>query len=124
MQAEEDGLTLVLSPAQLAAVLQTGNLENHERLVNRLWGGAQLLGSALQLVAGGALVLAPEPTMLTKVGGSRMVSILGKLPCARFGPEKTQKTLPRWRVRASPTGLELATRPRTGPVLVSMLPCR
>ncbi len=74
MQAEEDGLTLVLSPAQLAAVLQTGNLENHERLVNRLWGGAQLLGSALQLVAGGALVLAPDPTMLTKVGGGVLVA--------------------------------------------------
>lgn len=69
-----DGLTIVMSPAQFAAVLESAHLSMHEKLVNRLWGGAQLLGSALQLVGGGAMLLAPEPTMITKVGGVVLVA--------------------------------------------------
>ncbi|GGH07018.1 RNase A-like domain-containing protein [Silvibacterium dinghuense] len=74
MAEVDDGLTIVLSPAQLAAVLQAGQLENHQRLVNRLWGGAQLVFSALQIVGGGAMFLVPEPTMLTKVGGGVLIA--------------------------------------------------
>ncbi len=70
--AENDGLTIVLSPVQLAAVLAGASLGAHERLVNRLWGGANLLFSALQLVGGAALFLTPEPTMVTKVGGGAL----------------------------------------------------
>lgn len=37
--------------------------------MNRLWGGAKIIGGALELIGGGALLLVPEPTTLTKVGG-------------------------------------------------------
>ena len=36
---------------------------------NRVWGGLRAVGGGIEAVVGGALVLAPEPTMLTKVGG-------------------------------------------------------
>lgn len=69
MADEDDGLTIVLSPLQLAAVLGGHYISAHEMLMNRLWGGGQLVFSALQLIGGGALLLTPEPTMLTKVAG-------------------------------------------------------
>jgi hypothetical protein len=66
---EEDGLRVVLSPVQLSAVLRGAHVSTHEILMNRLSGGAMVIGGALELIGGGALLLAPEPTMLTKVGG-------------------------------------------------------
>jgi hypothetical protein len=54
-------------------VLSGVTLGAHDRLVNRLWGGANLLFSALQLVGGALLFVTPEPTMLTKVGGGALV---------------------------------------------------
>lgn len=38
-------------------------------LGTRIWGGVRAVGGALETVAGGALILTPEPTMLTKAGG-------------------------------------------------------
>ena len=70
---EDDDLTIVFSPAQLAAVLESAHLAEHQHLVNRLWGGAALVFSALQLVGGAGLLLAPDPTLLTKAGGTVLV---------------------------------------------------
>lgn len=64
-----DGLRIILSPVQLAALLEGEHLGAHEIAMNRLWGGAKLLGGALELVGAAALILTPEPTALTKVGG-------------------------------------------------------
>ena len=72
--AAQDGLTIMMSPVQLAAVLEGKTLSQHSKTINRLWGGAGLLFSAVQLVGGGALLLTPEPTMLTKVGGGVLVA--------------------------------------------------
>src|ERR1043165_1661636 len=36
---------------------------------NRGAGGAKMVGGTLSIIGGGAMVMAPEPTMLTKVGG-------------------------------------------------------
>jgi len=69
VMAEDQGLRVVLSPVQLAAVLQGEHISSHEMMMNRLWGGAKIIGGALELVGGGALLLMPEPTTLTKVGG-------------------------------------------------------
>ena len=69
LMADTEGLRIVLSPVQLAAVLQGEDIQAHETLVNRLWGGAKIIGGALELVGGGALLLTPEPTMITKAGG-------------------------------------------------------
>ena len=41
-------------------------------LGNRIWGGVRAIGGGVEAVVGGLLILAPEPTMLTKVGGGVM----------------------------------------------------
>jgi hypothetical protein len=64
-----DALSIVLTPVQLAAVLQGEQVSAHEIAMNRLVGGAKVLGGALELIGSAALFLAPDPTLLTKAGG-------------------------------------------------------
>jgi hypothetical protein len=65
----ETNLTVVVSPVQLAAILSGQPIYEHEMRSNRLWAGLKVLGGSLEMVAAAALLLAPEPTMLTKAGG-------------------------------------------------------
>ena len=65
----EEGLSIVLSPTQLAAVLSGQAISEGETLGNRLLGGLKIVGGSLEMVGAGALLLVPEPTMATKVGG-------------------------------------------------------
>lgn len=62
----EDGLTIALSPVQLAAVLSQQNITEAETLSNRLLGGLDLALGSVELMGATALCLAPDPTMLTK----------------------------------------------------------
>lgn len=71
MSVEEEGLTLVLTPPQLAAVLANGTLEEPS-VSNRAWGSAAAIFGALEVFGGGALLLIPEPTMLTKLSGGAL----------------------------------------------------
>ncbi len=64
----EDGLTIALSPVQMAAILTQSSISTQATLSNRLWGGAKVLGGILELIGAGALCLTPEPTMATKAG--------------------------------------------------------
>ncbi len=64
----EDGLTIALSPVQMAAILTSGTITTQATLTNRLWGGAKVLGGVLELLGAGVLCLTPEPTMATKAG--------------------------------------------------------
>ena len=66
---EEDGLTITLTPPQLAAVLSNGTLLNEGCFSNRVWGVAGAIFGTLEVLGAGALLLFPEPTMMTKVGG-------------------------------------------------------
>lgn len=66
---DDEGVRIALSAAQLAAVLERETLEPDGTLGNRLIGGLRLLGCAGEFTVAGALLLTPEPTMLTKVGG-------------------------------------------------------
>lgn len=67
-----EGLEVVLTPIQLAAVLESESLEASESLSNRLWGVAALAGGAVELIGAAALLLTPEPTMVTKVAGGTL----------------------------------------------------
>ena len=67
--ADTEGLSVVLSPVQLAAVLQGATVTTPEHRANRLWGVVTLVGGGIELIGSAALLLTPEPTMLTKVGG-------------------------------------------------------
>lgn len=59
----DDGIRIVLSAPQLAAVLARGSIGQTEMLSNRLWGGLQVVGGVLEMVGAGALCVMPEPTM-------------------------------------------------------------
>jgi hypothetical protein len=66
------GVFIILSPVQLAAVLEGQTVSDTETRTNRLWGAVTLLGGAIELVGAAALLLAPEPTMVTKVAGGAL----------------------------------------------------
>ena len=66
---EADGLEIVATPVQLAAILEGESIEASATLSNRLWGVVTLAGGAIELVGAAALLLTPEPTMVTKVAG-------------------------------------------------------
>lgn len=68
----DEGLVIAISAAQLAAVLEGESIEQQGTLGNRLIGGLRLLGCAGEGVAAGALLAAPEPTMVTKLGGGAL----------------------------------------------------
>lgn len=72
VQEAEAGLQIVLTPIQLAAVLAGETVESEPSLSSRLWGIGKLVGGALELVGAGGLLLAPEPTALTKVAGAAL----------------------------------------------------
>ncbi|WP_318011315.1 hypothetical protein [Brenneria tiliae] len=64
----EEGLQIVMSPVQLAAVLSDKTVTEAETVSNRLLGGLGVALGAVELIGAGALCLAPEPTTLTKAG--------------------------------------------------------
>jgi len=68
----ELGFTVVLSPGQFAAALSGGTLDGGPDGWTRFWGGTKLLFGGIEALGAGALLLAPEPTMLTKVGGAAL----------------------------------------------------
>jgi hypothetical protein len=73
LQASPDqGVQIVLTPIQLAAVLTGETVDESPTLSNRMWGVGKLLGGALELVGAGGLLLTPEPTALTKVAGAAL----------------------------------------------------
>jgi hypothetical protein len=70
---EEDGLEIVLSPLQFAAILENETIEESSSLTNRFWGAATAVGGALEMVGGAVLLLTPEPTTITKIAGGTLV---------------------------------------------------
>jgi hypothetical protein len=66
---DDEGMRVVLSPVQLAGVLAGQSIDAVETRSNRLWGGLTVLGGSLEMVGAAALILTPEPTMVTKAGG-------------------------------------------------------
>lgn len=67
---EQEGLEIVLSPLQLAAaILENDSIDQGSCLSNRFWGAASVVGGAIELVGAAGLLLAPEPTTVTKISG-------------------------------------------------------
>ncbi|MEX3855831.1 hypothetical protein QF001_006720 [Paraburkholderia youngii] len=63
-----DGVRVVLSAPQLAAILTRGSISQTEMLSNRLWGGLQVAAGVAEMVGAAALCALPEPTMASKAG--------------------------------------------------------
>ncbi|QPT13323.1 hypothetical protein I6G37_23265 [Serratia rubidaea] len=66
--AKEEGLRVVLSPVQLAAIMSDRSVTEGETLSNRLFGGLGLAGGVVELIGAGAMCYVPDPTLLTKIG--------------------------------------------------------
>ncbi|MEM7497548.1 MAG: RNase A-like domain-containing protein [Pseudomonadota bacterium] len=71
---EEEGITVILTPAQLAAVLENETLREGGTLGNRLVGALRIVGCGFGAVGGAAMIAAPEPTMLSAAGGWVLVT--------------------------------------------------
>lgn len=67
-QADQEGVRVVLSPVQMAAVLAGESLSQEATLSNRLWGGLSLVGGVLEMTGAAALCVLPEPTAMSKAG--------------------------------------------------------
>lgn len=61
-----NGLNIVISPVQMAAVLSERSVTEAETLQNRLLGGLNVVMSTAELAGATVLCAAPDPTMLTK----------------------------------------------------------
>ncbi|WP_145986488.1 hypothetical protein [Methylocaldum marinum] len=55
---DEDGVKIVMSSVQLAAVLSHDTIPEPATFSNRLWGGIRTVAGVLELVGAGALCLA------------------------------------------------------------------
>lgn len=69
---QNDGLQVVLTPLQLAAIFNGETVENSASLEERLFGAATAVGGALELVGAAILLFTPEPTAVTKVAGAAL----------------------------------------------------
>lgn len=65
---DDEGLKVVLSPAQLVAVMNRYNITDEETIFNRLMGDVDVAFAILEYIGAGILCLAPEPTGATKFG--------------------------------------------------------
>ncbi|MBB3947272.1 hypothetical protein GGQ73_003238 [Rhizobium skierniewicense] len=70
--ASGEGVVIALSAVQLAAVLEGETVEQSGTVGNRVIGALRLLGCAAEGVTAGALLVTPEPTALTKIGGGAL----------------------------------------------------
>lgn len=61
-----EGLQVVMSPVQLAAVLSEKTVTEAETMQNRLLGGLGVAMSTVELAGASILCATPEPTMVTK----------------------------------------------------------
>lgn len=69
---EDEGLSIVLTPLQLAAVIASDSIEESSCLGARFTGAAIVVAGAVELVGAAALLLLPEPTTLSKIGGGAL----------------------------------------------------
>lgn len=63
-----EGMSVALTPVQLAAIINEHTLTEAEIVGNRLLGGLKLLFGSAELTGAGAMCIAPDPTFLTKAG--------------------------------------------------------
>ncbi|MEM7526982.1 MAG: RNase A-like domain-containing protein [Pseudomonadota bacterium] len=71
---EEEGIEIILTPAQLAAVIEDETLREDGTLGNRMIGLLRIVGCGFGAVGGSAMIAAPEPTMLSAAGGWVLVT--------------------------------------------------
>jgi len=66
--SQEEEFRVVLSYAQMAAILEHQSLSAAEIASNRIFGGLRVVGGIIELAGAGVLCALPEPTMISKMG--------------------------------------------------------
>lgn len=69
---EQEEFRVVLSYAQMAAILEKEFLSETEISSNRIFGSLRLVGGIIELAGAGLLCGAPDPTLVTKVACAAM----------------------------------------------------
>jgi hypothetical protein len=69
---EASGMEIVLSPLQLAAVLEDESVHQSSCLSSVFLGAASVVVGAIELTGAAALLLTPEPTTVTKIAGGAL----------------------------------------------------
>lgn len=115
---DQDGLRVVLTPPQLAAVLANGTLAQ-PTFAARGWGAARAIFGAVEVLGGGALLVVPEPTMVTKVGGGVLAvhgidSLQAGVRQAISGLDTDSLTSDATSALAERLGVDVATAERIG----------
>jgi len=64
----DNGISIAITPVQLAAVVSDYTVTESDGMSNRLWGSLELIMGAVEMAGAAALCVAPEPTGLTKAG--------------------------------------------------------
>jgi hypothetical protein len=71
---QEDGMiSVVVSPMQLAAVLENQTISEGETVTNRIWGAVGTIGGMLEVLGSAALLVDPDPTVSKVVGAVGIV---------------------------------------------------
>jgi len=67
-ESDDGDFRIILSFAQLAAILTQESLSPAEMMSNRIFGSLRLVGGIIELAGAGVLCALPEPTMISKAG--------------------------------------------------------
>jgi len=124
---DHDSLDIVLTPLPLAAVLHGENLEEPSHLSAAFWGAASVVAGAVELVGAAALLLAPEPTMITKLAGGTQAQhgsdeIATEIVQITWGTSRATLTAPGATAAAAAMGVSTSTATTIGTVVDVAVP--
>ncbi|KGT86468.1 hypothetical protein NG99_25780 [Erwinia typographi] len=124
---DDSGLSLAISPVQMAAILHKRTVSRGETMSNRLWGGLELIGGVVESFGAGALCIVPEPTMLSKagcvvVGAHSLDTIKSSLNQVITGRESQTATAELAKLAAEQMGATTDTAYRVGVTVDLLVP--
>jgi len=125
--ASEEGVSIAISPVQMAAILHKKTLSEGETWSNRLWGGLGIVGGVVESFGAGVLCVVPEPTMLSKagcvvVGAHSLDTIRTSLNQVITGRESQTATAQLAKLAAEQLGADSATAYKVGVTVDLLVP--
>ena len=125
--ASEEGVSIAISPVQIAAILHKKTLSEGETWSNRLWGGLGIVGGVVESFGAGVLCVVPEPTMLSKagcvvVGAHSLDTIRTSLNQVITGRESQTATAQLAKLAAEQLGADSATAYKVGVTVDLLVP--
>lgn len=124
---DEEGVSIAISPVQMAAILHRKTVSEGETWSNRLWGGLGVVGGVVESFGAAALCVVPEPTMLSKagcvaVGAHSLDTIKTSLNQVITGRESQTATAQLAKLAAEQLGTDTATAYKVGVTVDLLVP--